>query len=443
MKAEEICDLILKTCRSEGASDAAVSVSEVEETMIRFSNNEITVSNALREASAFIYVADREKKAGVGVADLSKKSLLSSAKRAVLSARRAPPGDVYAPLPKGPFRYDETAMDHPRIELTPKDSVRLVQAAIEAGLREGAERVAGSMIVRNGRYVLRTSGDVVASARSSSIEMSVRAFLSSVASGHSTAIASSEKDFNPSEAGAEAGRLAKAAANPADGEPGEYQAILGPLVFADLASQVGKSASAFNVDAGLSFLGGKIGQRVASEKISIADDATMKGSYGAFPFDAEGLPSKKTDIVQDGILKSYLHNSSTAKKFGTESTANAGLMAPRPFNLVVGEGDKSLEDMIRSVDKGIYVTNDWYLRYQNYATGDFSTIPRDAMFMIRNGQIEKPVRELRISDNMLRILENVSSLTKNRVWVKWWEVEVPTLSPAALVEKLRFTKSSM
>lgn len=443
MKAEEICDFVLKTCRSEGASDAAISVLEVEETMIRFSNNEITVSNALKEASAFIYVTDREKKAGVGVADLSKKTLLSSAKRAVLSARRAPPGDVYAPLPKGPFRYDETAMDQPRIELAPTDLVGLVRAAVDAGLKEGAERMAGSMIVRNGRYFLRTSGDVIASAKSSSIEMSVRAFLSSVASGHSTAIASSEKDFAPEEAGAEAGRLAKAAANPADGEPGEYKAILGPLVFADLACQVGRSASAFNVDAGLSFLGEKIGQKVASEKVSIADDPTLKGSYGAFPFDAEGLPARRTEIVQDGILKSYLHNSSTAKKFGTQSTANAGLMAPRPFNLVVGVGDKTLEDLIRSVDRGIYVTNDWYLRYQNYATGDFSTIPRDAMFLIRNGQIEKPIRELRISDNMLHILQNVSSLTKNRVWVKWWEVEVPTLSPAALVEKIRFTKSSM
>ncbi|MDD1769067.1 MAG: TldD/PmbA family protein [Methanomassiliicoccales archaeon] len=443
MKAEDICDFVLKICKSEGASDVAVTVTEVEETMIRFSNNEITVSNALKEASSFIFVADREKKAGVGVADLSKKTLLSSAKRVVSSARRSPPGDVYAPLPKGPFRYDEAALDQPRLEMRPEDLVGLVQAAVEAGLKEGAERMAGSLIARNGRVILRTTGDVITSARSSGIEMSIRAFLSSLASGHSTAIASSEKDFAPEEVGAEAGRLAKAAANPSEGEPGECQAILGPLVFADIVCQVGRSASAFNVDAGLSFFGGKIGQNVASEKLNVADDATLRGSYGAFPFDAEGLPTRRTEIIESGVLKSYLHNSSTAKKFGTQSTANAGLIAPRPFNLVVGEGNKTLEDLIRSVDNGIYVTNDWYLRYQNYATGDFSTIPRDAMFLIRNGQIEKPIRELRISDNMIRILQSVSSLTRNRTWVKWWEVEVPTLSPAALVDKVNFTKSSM
>jgi PmbA protein len=443
MKAEEICEFVLKICKGEGASDAVVTVTEVEEMMIRFSNNEITVANALKEASAFIYVADHEKRAGVGVADLSKKTLLASAKRVVLSAKKAPPGDVYAPLPKGPFCYDETALNEPRLDMRPRELVGLVKSAVDAGLREGAERMAGSLIARNGRVILRTTGDVIASARSSSIEISLRAFLSSLASGHSTAIAASKEDFKPEEAGTEAGRLAKAAANPVDGEPGEYQAIFGPLVVADLACQVGRSASAFNVDAGLSFLGGRIGQKIASDKFGIADDATLKGSYGSFPFDAEGLPTRRTAIIEGGVLRSYLHNSSTAKKFGTQSTANAGLVAPRPFNLVVDSGDKTLEDLIRSVDKGIYVTNDWYLRYQNYATGDFSTIPRDAMFLIRNGQIEKSIRELRISDNMIRILQNVSSLTKDRAWVKWWEVEVPTLSPAALIGKVNFTKSSM
>jgi PmbA protein len=443
MKAEDICEFVLKICKNEGASDSVITVTEIEETMIRFSNNEITVANTLKDASAYIFVVDRERKAGVGVADLSKKTLLTSARRAVASAKRAPPGDVYAPLPKGPFQYDQTALDQPKLEMGHRELVGWVESAIDAGLREGAQRMAGSLIARNSRVILRTTGDVIASARSSSIEISVRAFLSSLASGHSTAIAASERDFKPEEVGAEAGRFAKASANPMDGEPGKYEAVLGPLVFADLACQVGRSASAFNVDMGLSFLGGKIDQKIASDKFGLADDATLKGSYGAFPFDAEGMPTRRTAIIENGTLRSYLHNSATAKKFGTESTANAGLMIPHPFNLVVEAGDKTLEDLIGSVDKGVYVTNDWYLRYQNYATGDFSVIPRDALFFIKNGQVEKSIRELRISDNMLRILSNVSALTRERKWVKWWEVEVPTLSPSVLVDNINFTKSSM
>jgi len=83
------------------------------------------------------------------------------------------------------------------------------------------------------------------------------------------------------------------------------------------------------------------------------------------------------------------------------------------------------------------------LRYQNYRTGDFSTIPRDGMFLIRNGTISSSIRELRISDNMLRILKNIKEIGRTRIWVKWWEVDIPTLAPYVVVEDLNFTKSTM
>jgi PmbA protein len=95
------------------------------------------------------------------------------------------------------------------------------------------------------------------------------------------------------------------------------------------------------------------------------------------------------------------------------------------------------------VSRGIYVTNDWYLRYNNFQSGDFSTIPRDAMFLIKDGKIESSLKELRISDNMLRILGNIGELSKERKWIKWWEVEVPTLTPIALVKGMKFTRSRM
>jgi len=65
------------------------------------------------------------------------------------------------------------------------------------------------------------------------------------------------------------------------------------------------------------------------------------------------------------------------------------------------------------------------------------------MFRIKHGQIENPIRELRISDNMLRIFKNIRNLSKGRYWIKWWEVDIPTLTPYAVVEDLNFTKSTM
>jgi len=442
LKDEDICQFVLDLCRNEGATDAVVMVMKNEEKMIRFSNNQITVVKNLDETSASIFVQIKEKKVGINVYDLSKTKLKAAVKKAVATAARSQPSDVYAPLPKGPFKYDDRLMKQAGISLDMDILVGNVKEAIDAALKEGGNRIAGSLVGRNAHVTIMTSGDVFARANKSTLELSVRAFANEHASGHSLSIAAKPEDFNPESAGAEAGSLAKLSMNPIQGNPGEFTAILGPLVFADLASQVGRFASAFYVDAGISFLGDKIGDTVASEIVSISDDPSVAGTYGAFPFDAEGMPTRRTPIIEKGVLRNYLHNSTTAKKFNTESTANAGLIVPRPFNLIVEQGNSNIEKMISSIDTGLYLTNDWYLRYQNYKTGDFSTIPRDAMFLIRKGEIDKAVRELRISDNILRILKNVRELSRERKWVKWWEVDIPTLTPAALVESVRFTKST-
>ncbi|MDH7507995.1 MAG: TldD/PmbA family protein [Methanomassiliicoccales archaeon] len=442
MRDEDICQFVLDLCRNEGATDASVMVMENEEKMIRFSNNQITVIKDLDETSASIFVQIKERKVGINVYDLSRRKLKAAVKRAVETAAKSQPGDIYAPLPKGPFKYDDRLMNQREILLDSEELVGSVQEAVDAALKEGGKRIAGSLIGRNVQVTIMTSGDVFARTKKSTLELSVRAFVNEHASGHSLSIASKPEDFDPKSAGAEAGTLAKLSSNPVQGTPGKFTAILGPMVFADLANQIGRFASAFYVDAGISFLGDKIGEKIASEVVSISDDPSAAGTYGAFPFDAEGLPTKRTPILEKGVLKNYLHNSTTAKKFNTESTANAGLIVPHPFNLIVEPCNSSVEKMINSIDDGLYLTNNWYLRYQNYKTGDFSTIPRDAMFLIRKGEIERAVRELRISDNILRILKNVKELSRERKWVKWWEVDVPTLTPAVLVEQVNFTKST-
>ncbi len=279
--------------------------------------------------------------------------------------------------------------------------------------------------------------------KDSGLEISIRAFCSDLASGHAVSVARDEGEFDPSTAGRQAGEIASISLNPEEAMPGKKDALLGPLVFADLVSQLGDRSSAFFVDAGLSFLAGKIGSQVASDKFTMHDDPTVRDSYGLKISDDEGVPTSRKTVVEKGFLRTYLHNSTTAKKFGVKTTGNAGLLVPHPWNLVVEPGGKRMEEILSSIDQGIYVTNDWYLRYQDYSRGDFSTIPRDGMFIIESGELAKPVRSLRISDNMLRIFHNIVEISSERRWVKWWEVEIPTLTPYALVEDLNFSKSAM
>jgi PmbA protein len=105
-----------------------------------------------------------------------------------------------------------------------------------------------------------------------------------------------------------------------------------------------------------------------------------------------------------------------------------------------------LEELLELSSEGgnpaIYVTNCWYLRYTSQLDGDFSVIPRDGMFLIENGEITQPVRELRISDNMLNMLANVCALENQLTQIHNWEVTTPTIIPTILVKDVNFSASA-
>jgi len=443
MELREIPKFIVDKGVEKGATDVAAAVVNLESRMIRFSNSKVSISKSYSKAYVSIYLMMKNRRAAISISDLNEKSLIEAVERAIKTAKITPPADVYAPLPSGPFRYDETLLAPSSVSLDPSLLTGYVDEAIEGALEQGVKKVAGSLTATNAEFFLATSSNVSASQTSSALEVSVRAFTSYVASGHSVSVARNEKDFTPRLAGREAAEIAKAALNPAPGEPGTYRALLGPLVFADLVNQIGVLSSAFYVDAGQSFLVDKLGHEVASQKFTLIDDPTIPNSPGSRAFDDEGLPTRRNVIVEKGVLKTYLHNTTTAKKFGVESTSNAGYIVPTPWNLIVEPGNRSYETLLSEIDHGIYVTNDWYLRYQNYRSGDFSTIPRDGMFLVEKGEIARSIRELRISDNMIRVFSNIIELSRERKWIKWWEVEVPTYTPYALIEDLKFTKSTI
>ena len=441
MRPEEVTPVVLKACKEAGATDAVVVVSEEEEAQIRFSNNEVTVNNSIREMSAYVFVYVQDRKAGTNIIDVSKRTLVTTAKKVVEAAKRTPGGGLYAPLPRGPFLYDRQLESSEPVTQDPKELVSMVHLALEAAKREGAERCAGSLISRNVKLTLHTSADAYGTMHRGGLELSMRAFCNANASGHGVSVANRDREFRPAEAGSEAGRMAKMAQGPKDGVPGVMDAIFGPMVMADIAQQVGRMASAFHVDSGMSFLQGKLGVQVAANDVSLYDDAANPQGYGVVPFDQEGCPTQRKAIIEDGVLMTYLHNTATAAKDGVGTTANAGLVAPVPFSLELRPGSHTMEALISKVDKGIFVTNDWYLRYHNFRAGDLSFIPRDAMFLIENGSIAGPLKELRVSDNILRMLRSTEALGQQRRWIKWWEVETPVLAPAALVRQVNFTRS--
>ncbi len=158
-----------------------------------------------------------------------------------------------------------------------------------------------------------------------------------------------------------------------------------------------------------SFLAGKLGQQVASESVTIIDDGTLPGLFGTSPFDDEGVPSRRTVVIEKGILKSYLLNTYTARKLGLRTTGNAarglaGNAGVGHGNLFLASGERSPEDLIRGIPKGLYVT-ELLGPGVNTVTGDYSR--GAAGLWIENGEFAYPVSEITIASNLERMLMDI------------------------------------
>ena len=234
------------------------------------------------------------------------------------------------------------------------------------------------------------------------------------------------------------------ARKPAQGEAGKYNVVMGPSIFANLLNRVGGSASAYTVDQGLSFFGDMLTKKVAADNFTLHDNSRLPSGPGSVALDDEGYPTQEIPLIANGVLETYLHTSYTAAKHRASLTGSAAFeaetgMYPTPRNLILRAGESSLQDLFDKAHNGLYITNNWYTRFQNYQTGDFSTICRDGVFEIKNGKLGRPVKGLRLSDNMIRILQSIKALSKEQHWIRWWEVEVPTFTPQVLVEGVGIT----
>jgi len=438
----EIMDHLMRKLLDAGADDAVLSMQTTDSSQIKFSNNKLSTTMAWKTDSLNIFASIKKRIVSTSLKEFSKDAIEKSVKKILSYTDKAKPNPDYNGIAKGPFKYKsiEDSYDK-RIEDFDDFGTDYVQRGINTALAEGAKRTAGVFEMSTSRVRLKTSGNVDAEEKGTSAYFSLRAFVDSLSSGHMVSCSRTLKSLDIDRAAVFAAETAVRAKNPKSIEKGNYDVFFEPLPYSNLLDNLGEAASAFNVDAGLSCLKGKIGKRVAGEGVNLFDDMTLPNCLGSSGFDDEGVPAKKTPIIEKGVVKSYLHNTSTAKKHNVKSTGSAGLISPSPSNLVFSVGDCTREELVESIKKGVIITNVWYTRFQNYSTGDFSTIPRDGIFYVENGEIKHAVKGIRISENLLNIVNNTSGVGKCPVQVQGWEVEHAVITPPVVVNGVRITGS--
>ncbi len=436
---QEVARLALDEALKLGCQDVSVLCAVSNENQVRFANNSITLVNSVRNITLDVYLALAKKRIVGSSYNPTGRGIERFVGNLVRSCRALPESDDYVQLPRGPFSYRTHANFDSKVEDAP--IVEFTKEAIDSALDAGAVRASGSLNSDTTDLYILTSGGVNGSDKQSQILLNIRAFADDNSSGHGLSCSSYLSEFHPDRAGRRAGEYAGKSINSGPVSEGLYKVIFTPTVVANIMP-VASSASAFAIESGNSFLADKLGQKVAVDQLNIDDEGVFDPGLGGRVFDDEGLPTGTNHIISNGTFQTMLHNSSTAKKFGKDrSTGNAGIIAPRPVTIIFGGGNISLDEMIRETEDGLLVTNNWYTRYQNMRTGDYSTVPRDAAFRIRGGEIKEPVSGFRLSDSVPRQLSNIEMISKDREWIKWWEVSTPTLAPAMMIKDVRVTRA--
>jgi PmbA protein len=190
-----------------------------------------------------------------------------------------------------------------------------------------------------------------------------------------------------------------------------------PVVFDAQVARglLGEICEAVNGDLiyrGASFLAGRLGQSVAGENVTVVDDGAMPGGFGSSPFDGEGVPTRRTVVIERGVLQSYLLNTYTARKLGLKTTGNASRgLAGNPGigsgNFFLQPGGRTRQQIVGEVSNGLYVTE--FLGFGvNLVTGDFS---RGAVGLwIQNGEMTFPVEEITVAGNLKEMLFNITEI---------------------------------
>jgi len=419
----EIAAGIVKQATARGASAAEAVVRDGSEfsTVVRLGEVETLKESGSRAAGLRVFMGQRA--ASTYTSDLSREGLeqmLSSA----LSLARVTSEDPYGGLPAssdlGSISGDLDLYYEDVYSLSSAERIEYARRAERAAL-ESDSRITnsegGSFDAATGSKVLANSLGFVGEYRRSYCSVSAVPIAQSEGGAMQRDYwYSVARTLKKLEAPEQVGRIAAQRTLRRLGARKMPTARV-PIVFdsqvsRSLIEHIFEGANGDAVYRSASFLAGKLGQKVAGENVTIVDDGTMVGGFGSSPFDAEGVPTRRTVVVERGVLSSYLLNTYTAKKLGLRTTGNAARgLAGTPGigagNFFLQPGSKSPQEIISGIDNGLYVTE--FLGFGvNLVTGDFS---RGASGLwIRNGELAFPVEEITVAGNLRDMFTNISEI---------------------------------
>jgi predicted Zn-dependent protease len=393
------------------ADHTEVIVSSTDVALTRFANSEIHQNVAEQDIGVRIRVIHKDR---VGVASTNQPgeaALREALDRAIESARTQPPRPDLPPLAP-PSSLDPVPFDAATAHATPEDRAERVGAICALADRSGVQAF-GALSTGSVEYaVANTNGLFISSPR-------VVAHLRTVAmgdggSGYADRTSSRLDEIDAAAAGEEAIDKCLRTREAEAIEPGVYPVILEEYGVAELIEYLAFIGfSALAVEEGRSFM--RPGEKITGDGISIWDDGRDPSGL-PMPLDWEGVPRERVDLITKGVSTGLVHDMASAARAGVESTGH-GLPAPNPtgalaVNLfMAGGGAGSKAELCEGIERGVWVTRFWYVNIVHPKQSQLTGMTRDGTFLIENGKVTRPIKNMRFTQSIMDAFGTASALT--------------------------------
>ena len=411
LSPERIHDIFSRIQKYSSAEEVEAIIAGGRSALTRFANNTIhqNVAEQVLSVSVRTVLDGRTARATTNKTDEESLRRVVAASKAL--ARSQPRNPNLLPMP-GPQKYGKVSRFFENTAYaTPGDRARAV-ARVADMAEKNKQTAAGIFTTGVTQSAIANTNGLFASHRQTRAEFSIT-ILESDSSGWAKANAPDLSRIDPVALAKSAGEKSAASRKPSEAAPGKWIVILEPAAVLDLVGFLFYDFAGTAVADQRSCFNKRMGKRVMGENITLHDDVYHPLQSG-LPFDGEGIPRQKVLLVEKGVPSNLVYARATAKKMKAKPTGH-GFSLPNdygeaPMNLVFSGGDSSVDEMVRSTERGVLVTRLWYIRevdpYEKVLTG----MTRDGTFLVQNGRVAGGIRNFRFNQSILEMLSNVELL---------------------------------
>lgn len=409
----EALDSIELAIAQSQADGIFVSLSASETALSRFSENQISQNVRKNTFSLTVTSYFGKRSASASTTELDREAIAQTVARAENLARIAPEDPEWVELlPQQTYSERTPAFDSATATLSPLKKGEIIQQVCSLS-KEAGVNGSGTLSFKVSLNAIGNSAGLRGCDRTTEADFSFTARINN-GSSWNRCTAWSIEGLSIVELTEKVIQRAIASQNPRAIEPGDYIVVFEPSAFASLLPWVIWNMDARAADEGRSFMsrnddsgnpvGNKVGEQLFNSMVRVRRNSAHPLLQGG-RFFGNGLANTKLDIIEDGIPKNLSYSRYWAKEQGKEPT---GAMYP----IVMAGSDKTIADLIASTERGIFVSRAWYVRYVNPRTLEVTGMTRDGTFLIENGKISHPIKNLRFNQCLPEMLDNVVALTK-------------------------------